>query len=149
MLILRIDSLNLMMISYIIHTYIPEMTRGASKITHVIWITANIGPACMLSTQQVGYDWTRKIGCGSANCSNTHNIIPLMAPHEFICHIKDNNGSRIDWLTDILLKFLRIINCWCELFLFRIFFKTYSAVHRVGTTSPSRWNTSPISGILF
>ena len=37
------------------------------------------GPARRLATQQVGYDQKGK----SAVCSNTHNIISSMAPHEF------------------------------------------------------------------
>ena len=41
------------------------------------------GPASRLSTQQVGYDQKGKLAVNGANCSNIHNIISSMAPHEF------------------------------------------------------------------
>ena len=42
------------------------------------------GPARRLATQQVRYDQEGKSAVHSGvNCSNTHNIISSMAPHEF------------------------------------------------------------------
>ena len=35
------------------------------------------------ATQHVGYDKKENQLCSGANCSNTHNIISSMAPHEF------------------------------------------------------------------
>ena len=36
-----------------------------------------------LATQQVGYNQTKEINSGSANCNHTHNIISLLVPDVF------------------------------------------------------------------
>ena len=41
------------------------------------------GPARRLATQQVGYNQTKKINRGSANRSQTHNIMSSLAPDVF------------------------------------------------------------------
>ena len=57
-----------------------------------------IDPARRLATQQVRYEQTEKIYHGGANCSQTHNIIFLLAPDEMSVHslVKNNSLSRTD-----------------------------------------------------
>ena len=55
------------------------------------------GPSCRLATQQVGYDQTKKIYHGCANCSQTHNIISLLAPDEFNVIIRTGHRMIIDY----------------------------------------------------
>ena len=67
---------------YIILQYITLHFKVQTPL-HQLYKIQPTGPAGRLATQQVGYDPKRKISCSGANCSNTHHIVSMMAPHEF------------------------------------------------------------------
>ena len=54
-----------------------------TKYTYFIRNTAYTGTTRRLAAQQVGYDHTKKINCGSANCSSLTEYHSLLAPDEF------------------------------------------------------------------
>ena len=65
------------------HPITLDQQRRNSKTVYMLYEIQPTGQARRLATQQVGYDQTKKINRGGANCSQTHNIIPLLAPDDF------------------------------------------------------------------
>ena len=60
-------------------TFTLDQQHRNSKTVYILYEMQPIGPACRLASQQVAYDQTKKINRGGANCSQTRNIIPLLA----------------------------------------------------------------------
>ena len=53
------------------------------KNIQIVYEIQPTGTSRRLTTQQVGYDHTKKINCGSANCSLLVEYHSLLAPDEF------------------------------------------------------------------
>ena len=48
----------------------------------LVHVMRNTAQQASYVRSRAGIRTKRKISCGGTNCSNTHNIISLMAPHE-------------------------------------------------------------------
>ena len=77
-------NLKIIIISHLyMRTFTLDQQCRNSKTVYMLYGIQLTGLARRLATQQVGYDQTEKINRGSANCSQTHNIIPLLVPDKF------------------------------------------------------------------
>ena len=77
-------------------TFTLDQQRKNRKTVYKLYDIQPTGPARRLATQQVGYDWTKKINRGGANCSQAHNIISLLVPDEFNVMIRTTTDELED-----------------------------------------------------